>query len=741
VRRILPAFILLLLLLAFAAPALAHALLLRSDPEANAAVAQAPVQVQLWLSEPVEPAFTQVKVFDSNGKQVDDGVTKVDPADPTHVQVGLSSIGDGVYTVSWRALSTVDGHVTLGSFPFAVGTFDQAALDAASAASSQTSGSNPGEVLPRWLSLLGAAMALGGFFFVGYVWKPIWRETEAAGEAGDVDPAVPFQALQRGGVALFLAASIAALIYQAGSATGLPAFQTLIDPSLGDLLFATRYGLLWLGRIVCALALLLTEERWERVLRFVRPVAALGLLLTLSLNSHSAAAPHPLLPVFSDWLHLLAGAVWIGGLVYFAAGMYATQKLAPGTRTRLAAGLVPRFSNLGITTVALLGLTGLYNAWITVGSLDNVFNTTYGNALLLKIWIIVPLIGLAGVNLLVLRPALQAQREAGVGAGQRSLARHLALTVTGEMTLGATVLLAAASFATVPPARTLVGQMNFKDQADDLHVDLTITPGNVGSNQFDVNLTDSSGAPLDDASEVLLRFSLISGDVPVGTEASLTNQGQGLYSTQGTYFSLPGDWQTLVVIRRASKFDSFATFRMTVAAPGAAPAGGASAQAAVFARAAAILLYLAGILFVFALRGLTATRAQQTVLGILPAVALVIVGIGVFRTAQSRVPNTRVNPIPPTADSLAKGKAIFQQNCMPCHGPAGLGDGPAGLLLNPRPANLQQHMIPGVHTDGQIFDWITGGYPGSAMPAFGDKLTEEDRWNLLNYIRTLVPGS
>jgi len=353
----------------------------------------------------------------------------------------------------------------------------------------------------------------------------------------------------------------------------------------------------------------------------------------------------------------------------------------------------------------------------------------------------VPLLGLAGINLLVLRPALQAQLEAGASAGERTLAQHLTLTVAAEVTLAVGVLLAAASFATIPPARTLANQVDFTAPADDLQVRLTITPARVGSNQFEVRILDASAAPVADAAEVLLRFSLLTGDVPVGVEVALANHGQGLYTAAGSYFSLPGEWQTLVVVRRAAKFDSFATFRMEIAAPGAAPAGGAGAQAAVTARWAAMLLYAAGLLFVFALRGMTRSRLQQAALGVLPAAALVLVGIGVFRTAAARSPDIRVNPIPPTEASLAQGKMLYQANCLPCHGVTGLGDGPAGLFLNPRPADLQQHMIPGVHTDGQIFDWITSGYPGSVMPAFANKLSEEERWHVLNFIRTLVPGA
>ena len=69
---------------------------------------------------------------------------------------------------------------------------------------------------------------------------------------------------------------------------------------------------------------------------------------------------------------------------------------------------------------------------------------------------------------------------------------------------------------------------------------------------------------------------------------------------------------------------------------------------------------------------------------------------------------------------------------------AGKGDGAAGLALTPPPADLTQHAIVGIHPDGQLFAWITDGYPGSAMPAFVDRLSETERWQIVNLVRTLA---
>jgi mono/diheme cytochrome c family protein len=94
------------------------------------------------------------------------------------------------------------------------------------------------------------------------------------------------------------------------------------------------------------------------------------------------------------------------------------------------------------------------------------------------------------------------------------------------------------------------------------------------------------------------------------------------------------------------------------------------------------------------------------------------------------------NPIPMSATSVAAGRALFQTNCVVCHGADARGDGPMAQTLNPRPADLTASHVD-IHTDGDLYGWIKNGYPGSAMPGFGGKLSDDQIWQLVNYIRSL----
>ncbi len=98
-------------------------------------------------------------------------------------------------------------------------------------------------------------------------------------------------------------------------------------------------------------------------------------------------------------------------------------------------------------------------------------------------------------------------------------------------------------------------------------------------------------------------------------------------------------------------------------------------------------------------------------------------------------PTTYQRPaVPYQAASIAAGAATFQEHCATCHGPAGGGDGPAGRAMWPRPADLRApHVV--VHTAGDLYWWITHGL--RQMPAFGDRLPSDARWDLVNFIRAL----
>jgi len=277
-----------------------------------------------------------------------------------------------------------------------------------------------------------------------------------------------------------------------------------------------------------------------------------------------------------------------------------------------------------------------------------------------------------------------------------------------------------------PPSTDLNGAAT----ADDLQIDLAISPGFVGQNTFTVKVS-SNGQPVTSVKEALLRFTASQSNIPP-SDVQLIGQGDGTYVTKGSYLSLPSNWQVQAIVRRENKFDGFANFTFNVNNPGA------NNQDTSTSRFSGGITLIVGLLFGFFM--LTMTNKPVLRFGAGGLVSLFMIGMGlIYLTRPVIVTNSQANPILPNAKSIAAGQVLYTTNCVACHGVFGKGDGPLAITLNPRPADLSYHAIPGVHTDEQLFEWITNGFPGSRMPAWKTVLSDTDRWNLVNFIRTLAP--
>ena len=705
-------------------PASAHALLVRSNPAANAVLEQPPVQVEIFFSEPLEAQLSSIKVFDSNNLSVDAGDVRVDPADPTRMTVSLRSLNDGVYTVTWKAVSSADGHQTVGTFPFAVGN---ANANAVSAIQQSTSFRLPfSTLISKFLLLASLALLLGQRFFTALVWNP----TVKAHTNNSVKPKIWITFYRIGLIGVLISIGIG-MLAQAGQSTGSElAFPW--DLEMGRVLIETRLGVIWLSRLGLAMLSVWLAGRNESPWRDWSGFAVnLALLFTVTLTSHAAAEVHPLLPILADWIHLIGMTFWLGGLVYFFTSIRQIQQFDSQLRTKLTSLLTSQFSFNALIFVGLIGLTGFYAASLRVGSWPALLTSLYGHVLLIKQVFVAGLLSIAATNLLIISPRLKRDQLQGVETS--GLVARFGKILVLELTF-AGLLLASVSFLTyIPPARivSVTPELKSTQKVDDLKMEISISPGRVGQNTFRLTVITSEGHPLHSAKEVLLRFTPNQANIPP-SELELIGQGDGTFTAKGTYLSIPGNWQVQAVVRRENAFDAFANFNFTLQKPGA------TSEAATIPRQTGMLILCLGLVCALFTSSITVKPALRLGAGI--PVTLLMIGLGIFTMARPiPVSTEQANPIPPNSESVAAGQAVFTVHCVPCHGETGKGDGPLGVVLNPRPADLSQHAIPGVHTDAQLYEWITDGFPGSAMPAWKSRLSDTDRWNLVNFIRTLAP--
>ena len=83
---------------------------------------------------------------------------------------------------------------------------------------------------------------------------------------------------------------------------------------------------------------------------------------------------------------------------------------------------------------------------------------------------------------------------------------------------------------------------------------------------------------------------------------------------------------------------------------------------------------------------------------------------------------------------MARGKELYAKSCASCHGPSGKGDGPKGQDLRPKPSDLSASTVVG-QSEGELYWKVTTGR--RPMPAFRKDLTDEDRWHVVHYVRSL----
>lgn len=359
--------VLVLLLLGGAGPASAHAALRSTDPGDKAVLQRAPGHVTLTFTESVGLRDDSFRVLDPGGHRVPTGEAGRADGRSDTARVALpDELGEGTYTVAWRVVSA-DSHPVSGAFTFSVGKASATAapVDTGPTEDPMTAGLHK---TARYLAYLAAALLIGTAAFVALCRPP--------------DPAPLRRPLVAGWWTL-LAATVALLVLRAPYEAGTGPSTALDADALGGTL-TTRPGALLLVRlgllVPVALFLVRTaraDRHRERTPLAVATGAALavGLALTWAGAEHASAGIQVPLAMTSSVLHLLATAVWLGGLVALLATL----------RRRPDAGTVARFSRVALASVTVLVVTGVYQSWRGLGSWSALTETSYGRLLLAKL--------------------------------------------------------------------------------------------------------------------------------------------------------------------------------------------------------------------------------------------------------------------------------------------------------------------------------------------------------------------
>ncbi|CCK29060.1 transport integral membrane protein [Streptomyces davaonensis JCM 4913] len=574
--------VLVLLVLGGAGTASAHAALRATDPDDGSVLRTAPRQLTLTFTESVGLLDDSVRVLGPDGRRLRLGEAEHEKGDNTARVTLPRGLDEGTYTVAWRVVSA-DSHPVSGAFTFSVGKPSPtlAAMDTGPTEDPTTAALHK---IARYLAYLAAALLIGTGTFIVVCGPPdpsILRRPLAIGWWTLVGTTLallllrgPYETGEGPGAAFDTEALTRTL-------TGRPGMALLAR--LGLLLLAAALLIWRLSNVPQGRGELRDQPRRSRTQQATLLGTAIALAFTWAASDHASAGIQVPLAMASSASHLLATAVWLGGLT---ALLLTLRRATPTPET------VTRFSRLAFASVTVLVVTGVYQSWRGLGSWNALTETTYGRLLTLKLVAVVLLLGAAAVSRSWTARLATVEAETTVRvlepAGGPPLpedpppppsdAQHRALrrSVLAEVAVGVVVLVittvltatlpgrAAAEAATGAESVRPVGGTVAVTVPFDVgtpggtgKVELTLDPGRVGDNSLQAVVFGPDGG-LSTVPELRVSFTLPAQDVgPL--DAGLTDQG-GYWANSFVNLPLAGTW-TMKVTVRVSEIDQVSVER------------------------------------------------------------------------------------------------------------------------------------------------------------------------------------
>lgn len=500
-------------------------------------------EVIVFFSEPVDIDFSELKVFDTNGNQIDNKDTNYYEGELSLI-VTTPPLEDGVYTVSTKVLSKVDGHLVPDAFLFAAGdvVIDPSMLEF----------ERPSELvfLPeagaRFPGLVGQTIVLGAVIASLIIWgtqnKLVIKE-----ELDKIENFHHGKFMSVTGIGLMLVFISDILMI---------AIQTIrLETSPIDVI-QTDFGMVWLARMIITIILLgiwfgmdkrktLSKKNQISML-----VVSLALIATTSMMGHGAASGE-MGALAIDYTHNLVAAVWIGGIFYFVFTLLPTfSQLKEKNREKMSLVLIPRFSIAFIISVGVVIITGPTLMWFLESDVGLITESVYGQLIIIKIAIAAIMIGLGGLFQFKVQKNAEKNFSSGKISVHKKLKRSLKVdAVLGIILLGVVALL---TNGTLPAgeiqkvdAQEIVYGFKTIEFTENTKFDIDISPFSSGTNTILVKVSDFKGNSLYDSNQVKVKISNPSKNIsPIEVPMEMIKQEEDRPTEfQGELtFGFSGEW-------------------------------------------------------------------------------------------------------------------------------------------------------------------------------------------------------
>lgn len=544
-------FILMLVLSISIPYASAHPFTEETNPSSTENAPEGITQVMVFYSEPIELDYSYLKVLDSNGNQIDNKDSKYYQGENSLI-VSTPPLEDGVYTVTSKVLSKVDGHLVDDAFIFGVGDVKiEVPSDQPKSIYDILFFPEAGSRFP---GLVGQTIVLGAVIASLLIWgtqsKNLIRKEIEKIESAHHDKFMTFTGV---GLMLVFASNIAMLAVQA----------LRLETSAFDAI-QTTFGTTWLIRMIITIVLLGVwfwmdkKKQISKASHIPMLVLSLALIGTSTMIGHGAASGQ-IAAVVLDYIHNLVAAIWIGGIIYFVFILLpAFSKLENTEQEKMSLVMIPRFSIAFIIAVGVVIITGPTLMWLLESDVGVIRESLYGKLIIVKIAIAAIMIGLGGF----FQYKVQKSGENNLASKSLSIHKKLKRTLKVDAALGIILLGVVALLAngTLPEGEikkveaeeVLYGfrTMEFSESAK---YDIEITPFSSGTNTIFVKISDFENNPLPDADEVKVKISNPQKNIsPIEIIMTKIEQEEGSPAKfQGEMtFGFSGQWQTEVEIQR-----------------------------------------------------------------------------------------------------------------------------------------------------------------------------------------------
>ena len=544
--------------------AYAHPFLVDSEPGQGQNAAVGTTQIIVFYSEAIEIDFSELKVFDSNGNKIDNMDTAYYEGESSLV-ITTPSLEDGIYTVTSKVLSKIDGHLVQAAIIFGVG---EAQVDLSLLEAQEESETTflP-EAAARFPGIIGQTVVLGSVISGIAIWGT--QRKRFGKESRDlVNQTYRFKFAKLTGISLVAVFASNFIIL---------AVQTLrLETSPIDVI-DTAFGTTWLIRMIITI-ILLGIWFWMERKPHLSPkkhipmlAASLVLIFTTTMMGHGAATELTA-PIILDYVHNLLASVWIGGVIFFGFVLLPTLASLDGIqKAKVTLAMLPRYSGMITIALGILIITGPTLLWFLESDVASLTNSTYGSLIIAKIMLAIVLIGFGAFY----QFKIQRQAERNLKSGKTFTFNKLSKPLKAEAMVGIALLgvvallvnssLPAGEIQTADAQGVTLGfsSILFSEQAK---FDVSIMPVGIGPNTINVLVSTVSGEPLPDISSLKIKVSNPQRNVaPIEIPTTEIKSDDETARFEGdTTFGFAGTWQIEVEAQRTQAVNESVIFTVLV---------------------------------------------------------------------------------------------------------------------------------------------------------------------------------